>query len=242
MKHLQKFLRTAACIALIAVMLLNCLPAKAAVAGSTTIATSGSKYTVIASTLNFRSGPGTGYSVITGLRRGTTVTFLSNKSGWWRVRTSGGQTGYVDRKYLAPASTSSTGKYFVTADVLRIRKSPTTSSSVVGKITKGTIISISQLNGDWGYVSGGAGAKGWVALKYVSSSNAATGSASTYTVTADILNVRASGSTGAKRIDKLTYGTVVKAVQVKGNWVKVAYTKSGKMREGWVSHDYLRAN
>ena len=166
MKYLSRLMRSLTCILLVMIILTAQLPAKAAVPGSTSMATSGSKYVVTASYLNFRAGPGTNYRVITGLSRGTQVTYLDYKNGWWRVRTSGGSVGYVDRKYLTPASVDKTGKYFVTASAMRVRKSPTTSSAVRGTIAKGTMITISQLNGDWGYIYYN-GYGGWVPLKYL---------------------------------------------------------------------------
>ena len=115
-------------------------------------------------------------------------------------------------------------------------------AGIAGTVSRGTIVTISQLNGDWGYVSGGAEAKGWVALKYVSSKAGSTASATTYTVTASILNVRSGSSTRYSRIDKLYRGAEVAVTQIKGNWGKVRYSKSGKMCEGWVSLDYLKAS
>ena len=242
MKNLLNRIRPALCLMLIALLLSAQVPAMAAVSGSTSMATSGSKYVVTASRLNFRTGPGTGYSIITALKKGTGVTYVSYKDGWWQVRTSNGTTGYVDRKYLAPASTDETGKYLVTASTLNIRKSPKTTAGIAGTVSRGTVVTISQLNGDWGYVSGGAEAKGWVALKYVSSKAGSTASATTYTVTASILNVRSGSSTRYSRIDKLYKGAEVAVTQIKGNWGKVRYSKSGKMYEGWVSLDYLKAS
>lgn len=242
MKRILKLLRMFSCFALITLLLAAQLPAKAAVAGSSTMAKVGAKYVVTASYLNFRSGPGVGYSVLTGLKRGTTVTYMGYKNSWWQVRTSGGKTGYVDRKYLTPASVSKTGQYFVTASKLRVRKSPTTSSSILGTVNKGAMITITQLNGDWGYVSSGAGVRGWVALQYLSTSGSSSGSSSgSHIVIADVLNVRAGASTSKKRIDSLKNGAAVKVVETDGSWGKITYLKSGKTREGWVKLDYLRA-
>lgn len=243
MYHPTRLLRAAVCLALVGLMLCVQLPAMASISGSTSMATSGSKYAVTASCLNFRSGPGTNYPVITGLKEGTTVTYLEYRDSWWRVKTTDGRIGYVDRKYLAPISADKEGKYFVTASSLRVRKSPTTSSSTLGTVAKGTMLTITQLNGDWGYVSSGAGVKGWVALKYVSSTRP-TGSSSSnsYTVTADTLNVRAGGSTSYERIDALKYGANVTVTRTSGSWGRISYKKGDSTRTGWVKLDYLRAS
>ena len=253
MNRVVRILRSLSCLMLVVVLLSAQLPAKAAVAGSTTLANKGSKYVVTASELNFRSGPGTNYGVIKGLRRGTTVTYVGYKSGWWLVETKDGRQGYVDRKYLTPVTASKTGTYYVTASTLRVRKSPSTSSGTKGYITKGTQVNISQLNGDWGYVSSGAGVTGWVALQYMSttrpssssSSSSSSGSVSssygTHYVTASTLNVRKSASRSAARIDALGYGAGVTVNRRSGSWSYITYSKGGVSKSGWVSTEYLRS-
>ncbi len=50
--------------------------------------------------LNVRSGPGTSYSRIGGLSRGTTVIELSRSGQWARILFQGTRTGYVSAQYL----------------------------------------------------------------------------------------------------------------------------------------------
>ncbi|MBQ2956919.1 MAG: SH3 domain-containing protein, partial [Clostridia bacterium] len=66
-------LRAVLCLTLLLFLLAVQIPAFAAVSGSTSMAEKGDKYVVTASYLNFRSGPGTSYPVVTGLKKGTTV-------------------------------------------------------------------------------------------------------------------------------------------------------------------------
>ena len=73
MEKLLKTMRGLVCLLLATVMLAGCLPAQAEIAGSTTLAQYGENYVVNASCLNVRSGPGTEYKVITGVKRGETV-------------------------------------------------------------------------------------------------------------------------------------------------------------------------
>lgn len=242
MKRSARLFRPFACLLMIVMLLAQSMPALA-VSGSSSMASSGSKYVVTASYLNFRTGPGRNYGLAGSLKRGATVTYMGAENGWWKVRTSAGKIGYVDRQFLTPSSTSKTGSYFVNASKLRIRQKPNTSSRVVGTVAKGTMVSISVLNGDWGYLNGGAGVRGWVALKYLSTGHVSgSGSAGTYTVTADKLNVRKSGSASAKRIDSIKRGTNVRINETNGEWGKITYSKSGKMKDGWVKLSYLRAN
>jgi cell wall-associated NlpC family hydrolase len=54
---------------------------------------------VTASTLNIRSGAGTGYSKVAQLSRGAVVTVLETLDGWTKIST-GTTTGYVSSEYL----------------------------------------------------------------------------------------------------------------------------------------------
>ena len=243
MKHVVTWMRTLLCAALVVVLVSASIPALA-VGQSTTLATSGSKYIVTASGLNVRAGAGMNYSVITVAPRGATVTYISNLRGWWYVRLSSGTTGYVDKQYLTPVSAAETGTYTVPASVLLVRAKPNTDGKRVGKLTKGTNVYVSKLNGDWGYISYN-GTSGWVALRYLKTTSesikpaAKVSAGSVYTVIAEALNVRASASASGNRLDVITGGTSVRVSQVSGNWAYVTYTKSGKVRQGWVSTQYL---
>lgn len=67
----------------------------------------GSNYTVTASALNVRSGPGTGYKVVGTLKKGAQIS--ATISGSWAKITSGTYTGrYVSKSYLSLNSGGST--------------------------------------------------------------------------------------------------------------------------------------
>jgi hypothetical protein len=57
----------------------------------------GTLLTVVASTLNVRSGPGLTYPVLTNLTEGDTLAVVGHDpaSGWWQVQLLNGQTGWV---------------------------------------------------------------------------------------------------------------------------------------------------
>lgn len=246
MNRIAVWARRILCALLVALTLGASVPALAVarstqpVAGSSTLAKSGDQYVVTAGVLNMRAGAGKGYTVIKHLRRGTKVTYLSSKSGWWRVRLSDGTTGYVDKKYLTRVSATDTGTYTVSASKLSLRATPNTKSKRLNTLTRGTVLYVSKLNGDWGYVTHG-GQSGWVAMKYLKSggetSAADVKAGKTYTVTCETLNVRrrANGS----RIDTLKQGATVRVSRVSGDWAYVSYSKNGRVREGWVSVKYL---
>ncbi|XIH10767.1 hypothetical protein C1N87_30570 (plasmid) [Priestia aryabhattai] len=60
-----------------------------------------------ASVLNVRSGPGTGYSIVTTLNKGTEVEVLSSTNGWYNIM-AGGKKGYVYGEYLSAPRYEST--------------------------------------------------------------------------------------------------------------------------------------
>ena len=103
------------------------------------------------------------------------------------------------------------------------------------------MVTISEINGDWGYVSDGADADGWVALGYLSSGTSLiVDSVGTYTVTAELLNVRSGASIGSSRIGVLAKGTQVRITRTDGDWGKAFWVRGGRGFEGWVSLDYLK--
>ncbi len=53
----------------------------------------------VSSSLNVRSGPGTGYDVVTSVKNGTVVTLLDDSGSWYKIKTPGGTEGYIDGQY-----------------------------------------------------------------------------------------------------------------------------------------------
>ena len=229
------------CALLVALTLCASLPMTAlAVSGSSTLADSGDQYIVTANSLNMRAGAGKDYLVIKHLRRGTKVTYVSEKNGWWRVRLAGGTTGYVDKQYLTPVSADQSGSYTVSVSKLCMRATPNTKSRRLAKLSRGTVLYVSKLNGDWGYVTHG-GQSGWVAMKYLTKGGetkaADVKAGNTYTVMCETLNVRRRAN--GTRIDTLKQGATVRVSRVSGDWAYVSYSKGGRVKEGWVSVKYL---
>lgn len=65
-------------------------------------------YTVKASSLNMRSGPGTGYSVITLIPNSATVTVTAVSSNNWAAVEYNSYSGYCSMDYLVPAAETTT--------------------------------------------------------------------------------------------------------------------------------------
>jgi uncharacterized protein YgiM (DUF1202 family) len=56
--------------------------------------------------VNVRSGPGNGFAPSGTLARGTSVTVLDQRLGWYRVRLPDGQEGYIYRRWLTADGTA----------------------------------------------------------------------------------------------------------------------------------------
>lgn len=62
--------------------------------------------TVTAYALNVRSGPGTGFAVITTVARGTQATVIGQSGGWYNIRLASGRTGWVSGQYFRVGGTT----------------------------------------------------------------------------------------------------------------------------------------
>jgi len=54
--------------------------------------------------LNVRTGPGTKYGIVLGIRGGDRLTVLERSEGWIRVRTASGKEGWVSKRFTRPAN------------------------------------------------------------------------------------------------------------------------------------------
>lgn len=121
--------------------------------------------TVYATTsVNVRSGPGTKYNIVGGLKRGDRVEWLGSEGKWGRVR-YGGMICYVYGKYLSDTDLDTLPVYPILKTV-KVRSSPGRKYKIIGKIKKGEmkpVKSITTVNGKewlevfcdgkWGYIS-----------------------------------------------------------------------------------------
>ena len=109
-----------------------------------------------ANSLNVRSGPGTGYRVVSSLSQGQTVTVSSISSGWAKI-----SSGYCSTQYLSKVSSSSSGSsssttpYTVNTAVLNIRSGPGTGYSIVGQLSQGNQINVISISNGWAKYSSG---------------------------------------------------------------------------------------
>ncbi|MEK5066204.1 N-acetylmuramoyl-L-alanine amidase [Cytobacillus sp. FSL R5-0596] len=118
----------------------------------------------------------------------------------------------------------------VTATILNIRAKATVSSSVIGKLKKGQVVTVSAQQKGWSKITTGK-TTGWVSSTYLSPV--------TWTgyVTATSLNVRKVPNANGSILTKVPVNTAVTVEGKDRSWLKV-YIPSKKSR-GWVSASYV---
>ena len=200
-----------------------------------------------ATTLNVRSGPGTSYSRVDSLAKGTKVTIYerTTKAGtqWGRI----GSNRWVCMSYVTltegdSGSTTTDGdEAKVTgATTLNVRTGPGTSYNRVKYLTKGASITIYEYSTTNGQRWGRIGTNQWVCMEYVtvdgSSNSSSTGETGTGTVSCKTsLNVRTGAGTSYSLAARLAPGTTVDILEqtkVNGRWW-------GRTSQGWVCMDYI---
>ncbi|MEH7418535.1 SH3 domain-containing protein [Neobacillus drentensis] len=210
-------------------------------------ASSGS-VTISTDTVNVRSGPGLSYPNIFTVKRGEQYQIVKEKDDWIEIKLSLGQTGWVvnwlvtkdDESNSGTEETTTTEMGKVNADTINIREEPYVSSSIVGKLTNGTDVSIISKQNKWLKINF-SGIKGWVRAEFIdtqsendSQKESVTGA--TGTVTADSLTVRSDSSLNSSIVGTVSQDQQFTILDEKYNWVKIEY-ESGSF--GWVSGLFL---
>ena len=212
----------------------------------------------ISSSLNIRSGAGTGHSIVGTLHNGAIVNIIEKSGDWYHINHNG-VNGYVSAQYLqevssgntsnentpAPAPTptplNKTGKVVNISSSLNIRSGAGTGHSIVGTLHNGATVNIVEKSGDWYHISHN-GVNGYVSAQYlqeISSGNSANGNASgkgyVYNITSN-LRVRAAASTNSLILGYLSNGESVDIVGSSNGWIHINY----KGTTAYVSSEYIR--
>ncbi|WP_411734641.1 SH3 domain-containing protein [Paeniglutamicibacter sp.] len=192
--------------------------------------------------LNLRQSPGTHFTSLAVLAKGTAVTRTGKACGvWWEVK-AGSRTGWVSSVYLAKAAGKAPAPRTVathrTSVNLNLRQSPGTHHKSLVLLAKGTAVSrTGKASGVWWEVKAGS-RTGWVSSNYLTKSSGtapAPTSVATHRTNAN-LNLRQNAGTHFKSLAVLQKGTAVaRTGKASGVWWEV---KAGS-RTGWVSSNYL---
>lgn len=227
----KRWYRTALAAVLCVVML-------AATAGA--ISTGGATTTTA---VNFRTGPSTGYSIISTLPAGAKVVVSSESGNGWSKVVYNGTTGYISSDYLSFSNelSGSFGTGTINASYVRMRSGPGTNSSILGTYSSGTAMEVTGVNGNWYQVSYN-GTTGYVRSDYMSLSGAAGGGGSSSstsgtagTVKGSDVRLRSGPGTGYAILGTYSNGTALTIEGTSGSWTKV--TIGGV--SGYMHSDYV---
>lgn len=108
----------------------------------------GNDYRYATEPVNMRTGPGTQYDVIRELQTGEQVEYLKRSGKWAKVK-SGDTEGYVFAKYLTREKPITAGTVLTAKGAVNVRSEASTSSTKLGKMPKGSIITVIAVHGKW---------------------------------------------------------------------------------------------
>ncbi|KRQ87655.1 putative sporulation-specific glycosylase YdhD [Caloramator mitchellensis] len=190
------------------------------------------KVQIIANYLNIRSSASTSAKIVGKYTKGTVVTVIG-KSGSF-LKTSKGYI-YNSPNYLKTVSTNSGAsfkqyKVQVIANYIYIRSSASTSAKIVGKYTKGTVVTVTGKSGSFLKTS-----KGYIynSSSYIKNYIQSTSTFTSYkaVVTASTLNIRQAPSTTAAIVGKYYKGNIIAIIGKSGTFLKT--------NKGYVSSQYV---
>ena len=208
---------------------------------------------VTATSLNVRSGPSTGHSVIFMVKKNEKVTILQSDNGWYKISAANGKSGWVSSEYISTNisnTNQSTNKKIVNVNNLNMRSGASTSYRVIAKLSKGSIVELISENNGWAKIKYD-GRLGYVSSEFLSNIDNNIPDKKTETpsetlpdtvitkikvVTATSLNVRSGPSTSNALIGSLRNNEKVEVISENNGWAKIKY--SGRL--GYVSSVYLK--
>ncbi|WP_242310180.1 C40 family peptidase [Bacillus cereus group sp. BfR-BA-01331] len=216
-------------------------------------ASNNSSYTVNASVLHVRAGSSTSHDVISRVYNGQSLNVIGEENGWFKINVNG-QTGFVSGEFVSKNgatnnNVSTGGNNKVTADVLRVRTAPNTSSSVSGRVYEGQTLNVIGEENGWVKINHN-GQTGYVSSQFVSGTSSNTGSTSNnnnnnettvqpasgnYTVNVSSLRVRTGPSTSHPTVGSVKQGQVVQVVGEVQDWFKINYAG----QTAYLSKDYV---
>ncbi|WP_075809158.1 SH3 domain-containing protein [Paraclostridium sordellii] len=213
---------------------------------------------VVATSLNVRSEPSTGNSVIGSLKNNEKVEVISESNGWSKIKYNG-KEGYVSSTYLKDSNEGGNSKpnenpkpspnvgtkiKVVAATSLNVRSGPSTSHGIIGSLKNNEKVEVISESNGWSKIKYN-GKEGYVSSTYLKDSNEGGTSkpdekpnvgTKIKVVAATSLNVRSGPSTSHGIIGSLKNNEKVEVISESNGWSKIKY--NGK--EGYVSSTYLK--
>ncbi|MBS2969817.1 SH3 domain-containing protein [Metabacillus sp. KIGAM252] len=196
--------------------------------------------------VRIRKGPGTSHAVVGTFPLGKQAV-LVKKQGDWSNISYNGVRGWISSRYASSSVKDSEAKNaaqrplgYITASSLNVRSAPSSASSLLGSVKKGTEVAILKSEGTWLRISY-SGKTGWVSRDYVKSGSLESQikTEQTGVVTAASLNVRNAPSLTGGLAGKVLKNEQVSILEEKYSWTKIRFNRS---QTGWVSSLYIKAS
>ena len=192
---------------------------------------------------NFRTGPGTNYSVIKVIQPGQTFTLnAQEQNGFYSVNVNG-TNGWIFADLIVPAGSSGPGDpvgVAKTTAAVNFRSQPSLSASVIAVIPAGTQVSLQSGSSNGFREVGYNGTYGWVYATYLStSSDPGTGDPGPVignAVTTVDLNLRSGPSSGNQVLRVMPQGSTVQITATVQNGFRYVIHNG---LPGWAYADYL---
>lgn len=203
--------------------------------------------TVTADSLRIRTSPNTGGEIIAYYSSGDKVTVVSSLNGWYKVRLSNGETGFVSSQYIRldsesvpePEPTPQIRTGYSTGDSVRIRSAASTSATILATVNKGQSFKvIGENTNGWYNVELSNGTKGYISAQYVSfTPPVTTPQTRTGYSTGDNVRIRSAASTSATILTTVNKGQSFKVIgESKNGWYNVELSSGTK---GYISAQYV---
>ena len=203
--------------------------------------------TVTADSLRIRTSPNTGGEIIAYYSSGDKVTVVSSLNGWYKIRLSNGETGFVSSQYIKldsesipePEPTPQVRTGYSTGDNVRIRSAASTSATILTTVNKGQSFKvIGENTNGWYNVELSNGTKGYISAQYVSfTPPVTTPQTRTGYSTGDNVRIRSAASTSATILTTVNKGQSFKVIGENTNgWYNVELSNGTK---GYISAQYV---
>lgn len=203
--------------------------------------------TVTADSLRIRTSPNTGGEIIAYYSSGDKVTVVSSLNGWYKIRLSNGETGFVSSQYIKldtesvpePEPTPQIRTGYSTGDSVRIRSAASTSATILTTVNKGQSFKvIGENTNGWYNVELSNGTKGYISAQYVSfTPPVTTPQTRTGYSTGDSVRIRSAASTSSTILTTVNKGQSFKVIgESKNGWYNVELSNGTK---GYISAQYV---
>ena len=137
---------------------------------------------------------------------------------------------------FATTTSSKAGIVSVTSGKLNVRNSASTTSAVIGSLSKGSYVTLMSKSGNWWRVEYDDGKYGYCHADYIKTT---TGTPATVNISSGSLNVRSGAGTSYSKIASLYKGEIVLVLSTANGWSKILFSGT---KTGFVSSQYLSSS